>query len=80
MREEGRKGKKTRVVQNMFASCSPGCPGLQAPTALPCLNDVLGGCNIAPLTSHRHLPAPSECGTGHPPASDWACESYLSVS
>lgn len=54
------------LYKTCFHHILPGCPGLQAPMALPCLNDVLGGCNRAPLTSYRHLLATSEHGIGHP--------------
>ena len=45
--------------------------------ALPCFNDVLGGCNRAfpslsnplPTPTPRHLPATSEHGVGHLPSS-----------
>lgn len=67
MGEEGRKGKKTHVV-HVFLTLSLGASGLQAPMVFLCRNDVLGGCNIAPPTSQRHLPATSERGLGHPPS------------
>lgn len=49
--QEGEEGKEdTCRTKHVFITL-PGCPGLQAPMAPLCLNDVLGGCNIAPPIS-----------------------------
>lgn len=50
-RWEGRAGREKRrhvLYKTCFHHTLPGCPGLQAPMALPCLNDVPGGCSVAP--------------------------------
>lgn len=52
-RRGGREKRRHVLYKTCFHHILPGCPGLQAPMALPCLNDVLGGCNIAP-------PAPTD--------------------
>lgn len=77
-RWKGRGGRERHVMyKTCFHHGLPGCPGLQAPMALSCFNDVLGGCNRAfpslsnplPSPTPRHLPATSERGMGCPPSS-----------
>ena len=79
-RWEGRGGRERHVLyKTCFHHALPGRPGLQAPMALSCFNDVLGGCNRAfpslsnplptPTPTPRHLQATSERGVGRPPSS-----------
>lgn len=72
-----RRGGGTRKGHVLYKTCFhhvlPWCPGLQGPPVLLCLNDVLGDCNPASPSPHRHLPAISECDIGH------ACRTRLSM-